>query len=152
MVLTTLPSWFSVFLNWISEFKLVARWLQATHQLLGQIALHPAACTLQDQSPGFSSLSTLLGSPPARQWEFPLPIPGLGHPVCGLTPSLLKVGVQSYNLNFLWVPSQGYKSWPYCFPSLPTQLCVYLSYHFTLVVWESFCQFPVNFQWELFHM
>ena len=51
---------------------------------------------------------------------------------------------------FLWVPSQGHRSWPNHFlPLLPNCLCIFL---IALVVQVSFCQFPVGFQREFFHM
>ena len=93
--------------------------------------------------PGTSTISHRYLFPPQKT-------PGLSHPICGLTHSIPRVGLHQYNLSFLWVPSKEHQSWPNHFSSLPTWLLVYLSY--SLVIQESFCQFPVRFQWELFHM
>ena len=50
---------------------------------------------------------------------------------------------------FLWItPTMGHRSWPKQFSSIPIWSRVYLT---VLVVQESFCQFPVNFQRELFY-
>lgn len=63
--------------------------------------------------------------------------PGLGHPVCDSNHPLRRAVSTRVTSPFLWVPSQEHRSQPD---------------HYSLVVQESFCQFPVSLQWELFNM
>ena len=77
---------------------------------------------------------------------------GRGSLVCcihGVT-KILPGRTSTHVFYFLWVPSQGHRSWPNHFlPLLPNCLCIFL---IALVVQVSFCQFPVGFQREFFHM
>ena len=76
---------------------------------------------------------------------------GLSHSVCSLTHSLPSVAVCPFRSVFSFeTPPRGKGMNPVTFfLMLPDYVCIFLK---TLVILESFCQFPVSFQWEFFHM
>ena len=99
-------------------------------------------------SPAFLSLPVV--SPPTSQGGLsPLHrTPGLGCSVCGLTHSLPMVGVCWCHLPFPLSPLPGPNTTAFL-SFLPNYLCIFFT---ALVIQESFCHFPVDFHWELFHM
>ena len=108
-------------------------------------------CSSQEEP---SLLIVLLLVPTAAQpakWVYLLCVgpKDQSNPTCGLGCSLPRVDSTRFSL-FFWVLLQEHRFWPDRFFSLPTWFLLELS--FTLNVLESFCQYPVSFHWELFHI
>lgn len=119
-----------------SGLEHMTRWLQETWQPVEKTSLCPASRSSQhvqtprEWSPGFPQLFRLSQCPPTSQGGLsPLcRTLGLELPICGSTCSLPKVGICPCNVSFPLIPSQGHRSQPNQFSSLPTQLHVYISY------------------------
>lgn len=119
--------------------------LAATRADLSPLCLEACSVLMHTpygRSPGFSSLSVRLSGLPTSQGGLsPLcRTPGLGCPVCGSACLLPRVGVHWCNLPFPLYPLAGAGPDLIAFLLfLPYYLCIFLT---TLVVQESFCQFP----------